>query len=132
MDCLQRLDLIEDLQKRGFTQLKTRNVGRYDMALPQFDTAEFDFLRDSAPWLPLVQGLLGADCTLAHCGVMLSLAGSKKQPWHSDGDHLSIKKHLPPHCINVFIPLVDITPQVRGACTCGGRPSNHKLCFLLY
>jgi len=27
-------------------------------AIPLFDTAEFDFLRDPAPWLPLVQGLL--------------------------------------------------------------------------
>lgn len=112
MDGLKRLDLLEDLQKRGFTHFKMRHSGRYDMALPEFDLPEFSFLRDNAPWLPLVRGLLGADCVLAHCGVMLSLPGSETQPWHSDGDHLSSVKQLPPHCINVFIPLVDITPQV--------------------
>lgn len=45
---------------------------------------------------------------------MLSMPGSETQPWHSDGDHLSSKKHLPVHCLNVFVPLVHLTPENGG------------------
>ena len=40
------------------------------------------------------------------------MPGSTMQKWHSDGDHLAKKTHMPPHCLNVFIPLCDITRQV--------------------
>ena len=42
-------------------------------------------------------------------GCFISLAGSSVQTWHSDGDHLSDQCHLPPHAINVFLPLVPLT-----------------------
>ena len=32
--------------------------------------------------------------------------------WHSDGPHLNKdfeRRHLPPHAVNVFVPLVDVT-----------------------
>ena len=39
----------------------------------------------------------------------------KHQKWHADGGHLFSKKQLPntlpPHCINVFYPLVDLTKE---------------------
>ncbi len=95
--------------------------------------------------MPLVRGILGPDCVLANAGVMLSLPGSERQPWHrsvvgarvllaatcpntwptprvytpcpargnSDGDHIW-KTHRAPHCLNVFIPLVDITRDNGG------------------
>ena len=31
------------------------------------------------------------------------------QAWHSDGPHLSATADLPCHCLNVFVPLVDVT-----------------------
>ena len=36
------------------------------------------------------------------------------QAWHTDGPHMSVNTHLPPHCINIFIPLVDID-EVNGS-----------------
>ena len=70
-------------------------------------------------------------------GVLFSLPGAKEQLWHTDGEHLftsendfecwskNSSKHsensffdktntqsiLPAHCINVFIPLVDVGPE---------------------
>lgn len=43
-------------------------------------------------------------------GGLAAHAGSCNQPWHSDGDHLSELRHFGPHCVNVFVPLVDLTP----------------------
>lgn len=31
------------------------------------------------------------------------------QPWHSDGEHMNETVHLSPHCLNVFVPLCDVT-----------------------
>lgn len=74
---------------------------------------EFSFLREKAPWLPLVRALLGKDCVCVHSGVMLSMPGSKTQFWHQDGPHLNRNRlvHLPPHAINIFVPLVDLTAR---------------------
>jgi hypothetical protein len=33
------------------------------------------------------------------------------QGWHTDGPHMDIAKHLPCHCLNVFMPLVDISRE---------------------
>ena len=63
------------------------------------------------PWRDLVTALLGPQHQLIHTGCMLSVPGSATQPWHSDGDHLCAKRHLPPHCLNVFVPLVDVTSK---------------------
>ena len=32
--------------------------------------------------------------------------------WHSDGDHLSEDVQLPPYCLNVFVPLIDVPAAV--------------------
>lgn len=105
---MQALGLQQKLQDRGFTEFKLRHAGRYDLVIQSFKEDRFSFLHKDASWLPLVQELLGKDCKLVHTGVMLSLPGSLNQPWHSDGPHLDTKRHLPPHCVNVFVPLVDL------------------------
>ena len=63
----------------------------------------------------------GTDATLTHCGCMLSFPGSATQPWHSDGPHIrgsdvpragsDLPFVSPPHALNVFVPLVDLTPN---------------------
>ena len=63
-----------------------------------------------APWMPLVRALLGAAARLCHVGVMLSLPGSAPQQWHSDGPHMHHSQQLGPHALNVFVPLVALTP----------------------
>jgi hypothetical protein len=55
---------------------------------------------------------------------MLSMPGSETQPWHSDGPHLSAKKHLSPHCLNVFVPLVTLTADNGGT---EMVPATHNL-----
>ncbi len=89
---------------------------------------------------PLVKELLGGndDVNLLYAGIMWALpftddqkkhsnqSNSKgthgteskqldidgiSQKWHGDGGHLFQHVHLPPHCINVFYPLVDIKQE---------------------
>eukprot|EP00051_Salpingoeca_urceolata_P004766 m.67550 g.67550 ORF g.67550 m.67550 type:complete len:493 (-) comp13835_c0_seq2:627-2105(-) len=114
METIQRLDLAETFLRTGFSRFKLRHHGRYDMQIEQFETPAFKFLRQDAPWLPLIGSILGPDFCLANAGVMLSMPGSVTQPWHSDGDHINRRTHLPPHALNLFLPLVNITPTNGG------------------
>ncbi len=40
---------------------------------------------------------------------LLQRMDKASQKWHGDGGHLFDHTHLPPHCINVFYPLVNLT-----------------------
>lgn len=59
---------MQDDLVRGFTTFKMRHTGRYDIEIKDFDKPIFSFLREKAPWLPLVHALLGPDCVLNHTG----------------------------------------------------------------
>ncbi|KAL1503018.1 hypothetical protein AB1Y20_011087 [Prymnesium parvum] len=113
MHSIKTLDLQEKLQDVGFMEIKMRSAGRYDLQLPELANEEFSFLRDNAPWMPLVKAALGGDAQLVHFGCMLSFPGSVTQPWHSDGPHIrsggSPSFVAPPHALNVFVPLVDLS-----------------------
>ena len=102
----------------GFRTFKLRQRGRYDMVDPALafatHTPAFSFLHTTAAWIPLVRQILGEDCKCIHVGCMLSQPGSEVQQWHSDGDHESNERHLPPHCLNVFVPLVQVTAANGG------------------
>ncbi|KAH8058861.1 hypothetical protein JL721_9431 [Aureococcus anophagefferens] len=97
-----QLELGEALEQGGFATFKPRQAGRFDMVVP-------DLLEDvgGGPWRPVVEAVLGHDARLCHAGVILALPGAAGQPWHSDGDHVHDEFHLPPHALNVFLPLVD-------------------------
>jgi len=118
----QGLDL--ELQGSGFVEFKMRGHQRYDMLLRQLeDPAQFPFLHSpKAPWLPVVQAILGQDYKHVYTGCMLSLPGSQNQPHHADGPHLT-KTYQPAHCLNVFLPLVDITRANGGTQM---TPRSHK------
>ncbi|MCA9636404.1 MAG: phytanoyl-CoA dioxygenase family protein [Myxococcales bacterium] len=130
--CLQRItDLGHPPLGRGtpngFAEIVARAPGRYDMlhgtASPPFDGPE---VRDNPQWMPLVRRLLGGEASLLFCGLLMTMGGAKEQPWHTDGEHLFGPEVgiLPPHCLNVFIPLVDITPEIGGTEFC---PGSHFL-----
>lgn len=118
---------IERGTDNGYAEIVARAPGRYDM-LYGTDAAPFDGapLRDDAPWRPLVDELLGGEATLLFCGLLMTLGGAAEQPWHTDGEHLFGPEVpiLPPHCLNVFVPLVDITPEIGGTELC---PGSHHL-----
>ncbi|EKX45508.1 hypothetical protein GUITHDRAFT_71319, partial [Guillardia theta CCMP2712] len=63
--------------------------------------------------------------------MLYSLPGCSEQAWHADGEHLFASKDhplLPLHCLNVFVPLVDIVS--RGVRANGGTEfclGSHRL-----
>jgi ectoine hydroxylase-related dioxygenase (phytanoyl-CoA dioxygenase family) len=71
-------------------------------------------------WYPIVEELLstknGGAPQLLFAGVVDAYPYDRPhaQDWHRDGQALSAdpSAQLPPHCINLFIPLVDITEDV--------------------
>jgi hypothetical protein len=107
VNTLQLQDVLNDI---GFTEFKLRAAGRYDMRVPLFDT--LPCFGAAAPWWPLVRQILGDDAVRIHVGCMLSMPGSVAQNWHMDGDHLSETVQRPAHCINVFVPLVDMNERL--------------------
>jgi hypothetical protein len=118
---------IERGTANGYAEIVARAPGRYDM-LYGADTAPFDDpeLHRDATWRPLVDELLGGEATLLFCGLLMTLGGAVEQPWHTDGEHLFGPEipTLPPHCLNVFVPLVDISPENGGTELC---PGSHHL-----
>jgi ectoine hydroxylase-related dioxygenase (phytanoyl-CoA dioxygenase family) len=56
--------------------------------------------------------------------VVMSLPGAAEQQWHVDGAHVDVATHRPCHVLNVFFPLVDITPE-NGPTEV--RPGSHYL-----
>jgi hypothetical protein len=84
-------------------------------------------------WYPLVEAILGRSPPpkLLFAGVVHAFGSSsgpsaesntngdsgcwpaaKDQEWHMDGGHLFSYTHVACHCLNVFIPLCDVTPEM--------------------
>ncbi|CAJ1953120.1 unnamed protein product [Cylindrotheca closterium] len=112
MRTVKARDLARELAD-GFDVLRERGRGRFDMELPAFDTEAFSFLIDlqKAPWMPIVKCILGEEVSLIHKGCFLSLPDAETQVYHQDGVHLNSQTQKPCHAINVFVPLVDLTPR---------------------
>lgn len=89
---------------------------------------------------PLLQRLLGQDCHRLFNGLLMTRPGSAEQLWHVDGEHLfstpsgeaeavsGAAAALPAHCVNVFVPLVDITRANGATEFC----ASDRLVFLLF
>ena len=115
---VQARGLHHELQA-GFDVCRERGRGRFDLnppCLPQRDEAKFegpfaDFVDGSADWKPVLRKILGTDKPeLIAAGVFLSMPGAEAQNYHTDGVHLNLRNHAPPHAVNVFVPLVDLIP----------------------
>lgn len=130
--------LLAQVTRGDFRELVDRDGGRRDVRF-QLDRFPFisPGLVYNPIVYPLVRELLGGgDVNLLYAGVMwampldkstgdhyngvetqradkdqklLSCMDTSSQKWHGDGGHLFDHVHLPPHCINVFYPLVDQT-----------------------
>ena len=130
--------LLSRVARGDFRELVDRDGGRRDVRfqLDRFPFTCPGLVYNSAVY-PLVQKLVnGGDVNLLYAGIMWAMPLNKKQDdnhhdndkspnrmnseegnidfdkasqkYHGDGGHLFDHVHLPPHCINVFYPLVDL------------------------
>jgi ectoine hydroxylase-related dioxygenase (phytanoyl-CoA dioxygenase family) len=95
--------------KNGFKEVVQRHPLRYEMPYKMDDPA-FDFVLKDPPIMELLSSILEVEnpCVINR-SLVISMPGSQDQAWHSDGPHLSVNKYLKCHCLNVFVPLVDVT-----------------------
>lgn len=114
-EILQIFYLQQALGKLGneqFREINCRDGGRFDIR-HKVDEPPLRDLSQNGSWIAVVKEILGEDVALLFCGVVLARggsAGSIEQAWHQDGCHLFPEStHLPCHCLNVFLPLVDIS-----------------------
>jgi hypothetical protein len=79
--------------------------------------------------LPILQNLLGTNCVISTCSIVMALSGAKAQRMHRDNelpfgtDPLS--GQIPPLIINLAIPLIDLTPETGSTALHPG--SHHKM-----
>ncbi|CAD7939880.1 unnamed protein product [Amoebophrya sp. A120] len=125
-------------QEHGFREIVHRARGRYDMLYGVWQ--EPSLVEDSKLYntllKPAAQAILGDDCRLEFNGALVTKAGAAEQLWHADGEHLfhdsrgmasntsrdgaqEERGHvdsevLPAHCVNFFVPLVDIVEANAG------------------
>ncbi|CAJ1968908.1 unnamed protein product [Cylindrotheca closterium] len=129
-------NLLAQVGRGDFREILHRDGGRRDV---RFQLDRFPFTARGLVYnpivYPLVQALLGCNSSggedeicLLYAGVMWAKPNESDdrttttttttattscedgpQKWHADGGHLFDHVHLPPHCINVFYPLVNLT-----------------------
>lgn len=125
--------------KNGYREIVMRSPGRFEMTLgcdPEGNIDKNNPIETNRIFLRLrkiVEGIQqntlfhsilrslfsnndsdGSDIYLCNFSIVISSPGALDQGWHADGGHLDISKHLPCHCFNVFIPLIDITNEKLG------------------
>ena len=98
--------------KHCFKEIVQRHEKRFEMQY-KMDDEEFGIVLEIPSIMSIVKEILGDDCIVINKSLVVSNAGTKDQAWHSDGPHVSATEDLPCHCLNVFIPLVDVT-QLNG------------------
>lgn len=94
--------------KHGFKEIVQRHPMRFEMPYRMSEEV-FDFVLKSQQVRDVVSRILECDdFIVANRSLVVSLPGCGDQAWHSDGPHMSATTDLPCHCLNVFIPLVDV------------------------
>jgi Phytanoyl-CoA dioxygenase (PhyH) len=105
--------------KHGFREIVMRSPGRYEISILEDTLSVYsvvqehlsfvpDLLRPASALLPLSW----EDVILQGMSLIVSTPGAVDQSWHSDGSHMSLHEHLPCHCLNIFIPLVDLSLEL--------------------
>ena len=94
--------------KEGFREVVQRHPRRFEMPY-KMDAPEIaSMVTGNSRLMETVRAILGPDCACINKSLVLSLPGAMDQGWHVDGGHVSLSEHLPCHCLNVFMPLVDV------------------------
>jgi hypothetical protein len=104
----------------GFREIVLRSPGRYEIALKEsskfLQIDNMPSLQGLQSFLPSIPSLLNAksweDVQICHVSLVLAMSGSKEQSWHADGGHVDLQHHQPCHCLNIFIPLLDLTSDL--------------------
>lgn len=108
--------------RADFRELIDRDGSRRDV---RFQLDRYPFTSPGLVYNPIVYPLVkellgGGEITLLYQGIMFALPQPKpkkasvddvSQKFHADGPHLFHHTHLPPHCINVFYPLIDLNSE---------------------
>ena len=108
--------------KNGFNEIVQRELNRFEM---QYDLDELNVnqIFENNNLRTIVSGVLQSPkFDIISKSLVISLPGCESQTWHSDGPHLDVEKHLPCHCLNLFIPLIDVSLS-HGPTEL--RPSSH-------
>mmetsp|Transcript_147413 Transcript_147413/g.260667 ORF Transcript_147413/g.260667 Transcript_147413/m.260667 type:complete len:283 (-) Transcript_147413:8-856(-) len=107
----QLLDADEDMGTQEFREVVCRDGNRLDIRY-KMDEDPIKHLASQGPWMSVVHLVLGAQAKLLFSGIVVALGAVDgdvcHQAWHRDGDHLFDDTESPCHCLNVFVPLVDI------------------------
>lgn len=108
--------------KHGFREIVMRSPGRYELAILNDDprrTSILETVQCSLPFVPdllrpndVTEPLTWDQVILQGMSIIVSTTGASDQAWHSDGGHVSLSQHLPCHCLNIFIPLIDLCPEL--------------------
>ena len=99
----------------AYAEFYHRSKLRYDLQLARAATALPRSFLESPPWRPLLDKIIGDDYVDLFQGAVIAEPGAVEQQPHMDGSHLFQTTHgyeqnqNPPHCLNVFVPLVDVT-----------------------
>ena len=111
-------------QKGGYREIVRRHVGRYEMRrAPSRDWAALRRIVEASRAHAVAVAALGGEAVVLGCSCVVAEAACAAQAWHVDGGHLDAARHAAPHCVNVFLPLVDVS---RGGGT-EFRPGSHYL-----
>jgi len=96
--------------KHCYKEVVQRHAHRFEMPY-KMDSEEFAVVLRCPRIMRVVRQILGDDCEVINKSLVLSSPGAADQAWHSDGPHLSATRDLPCHCLNVFVPLVEVTAR---------------------
>ncbi|GAX12664.1 hypothetical protein FisN_13Lh136 [Fistulifera solaris] len=115
-----KTDIMKVGIKHGFREIVMRSPGRYEITLKEsskfLQISNMPSLQELQSFLPFVPAFLNAtswdDVQICHVSLVLALPGSKEQSWHADGGHVDLQHHQPCHCLNIFIPLLDLTSDL--------------------
>jgi hypothetical protein len=128
--------------RHGFREIVMRSPGRYEIAIIENKDRNsiIHWIQRSLPFVPsLFQAIsnddnIGSknksepvlswnDVQIINVSVVVSTPNAPDQGWHADGAHVSLDKHEPCHCFNIFIPLSDVVTMESGPTAL--RPGSH-------
>jgi Phytanoyl-CoA dioxygenase (PhyH) len=126
--------------QHGFREIVMRSPGRYEISLHD-DSCRDEIVRiltEALPWIPSLLSDHNQDddetttepsssqsshnrrhyppldwttVSIVNVSLVVSTPGAPAQAWHADGSHVDLDTHRPCHCLNLFVPLTDVTDE---------------------